>query len=68
MHRGKIKNGSNVANWMVLRNRLIKAEGIEKLSLVVIEPAPSSIASIANRIRATESPFPEVANDFCNMG
>jgi hypothetical protein len=38
MHPGKIKNGSNVANWMVLQNRLIKAEGIEKLSLVVIEP------------------------------
>jgi hypothetical protein len=61
----KVENRSNRSNWVIVRNGLIKTKRIEKLTLVAIEP-PIIDASAANRIRATESLFTEVANDFCN--
>src|SRR5262249_49407440 len=50
VHPRKVENGSNRSNRVVVRNRLIKAERIEKLTLAVIEPThhrspPQRIAS-----------------------
>ena len=66
MYPRKVENRSNRSNWVIVRNGLIKTKRIEKLTLVVIEAASSSIASTANRFRATESLFSRVANDSCN--
>src|SRR5262249_53374054 len=50
MDPGQVKNGSNPANGMIVRYRLLKAERIKQLSLFVIEPPhhrppPQRIAS-----------------------
>jgi hypothetical protein len=65
VHPREVKDGSNRSNQVILRNCLIKTKRIEKLTLIVIEPPRSSIASTAIRIRATESLFSGIANaDF----
>jgi len=38
MDPGQVENGSNPANGMIVRYRLLKAERIKQLSLLVIEP------------------------------
>jgi hypothetical protein len=55
MHSRKVQHSGDLAHAAIIRDDIIEAERIEKLPLVPLQPPPSSAASAANRIRATES-------------
>jgi hypothetical protein len=55
MHPTQIENRSDLANRMIVGDRLIETKLIEELFLLVVEPAPSWLAPVANHITATES-------------
>jgi hypothetical protein len=66
VHPGKVQHSGYLADLVIIRNDFIEAERIEKLPLVPVAPPhhrspPQRIAS-----EATESPFAETINDFCN--
>src|SRR5262249_13473738 len=72
MDPGQVKNGSNPANGMIVRYRLLKAERIKQLSLFVIEPPhhrppPQRIAS-QRANHSTPKPSTTFATKSANSG
>jgi hypothetical protein len=57
MNPRKVQDSRNPPDLMILGNGLLEIEAIEQLSLVSIEPPPSSSDLAKCRITATESRF-----------
>src|SRR5262249_18694950 len=61
---GQIKHTSDPAHLVIVRYHLVEPELVEELFLLVLQPPHHR--QPPNRIGATESPFAETINDFCN--
>src|SRR5437867_2830901 len=62
MHPRQIKDRSNLANEVIVRNNLIKMELIKQLSLIVVQPPHHRPPPQQNGLRATESLFAAILN------
>src|SRR5262245_1850274 len=61
-HPGQIEHGGDLAHKVIARYHLVVPKLVGKLAPARASAAPSSLASAANRVRATESPFAKAIN------
>jgi hypothetical protein len=66
MNPRQIENRSNLANWVIVWNCLIKMKRIKQLLLVVIEPPHHRSPPHSESHDSDGTPFFGTINDFCN--
>ena len=67
MHPGEVQNGGDLAYPVIAWHRLIEAERIEKLTLILIEPPHHrKPPSCRVALRAVNHGSRPTATDFCN--